>query len=65
MLLDNIDQPARRWLQGWETITLLSPAKLRVQITGSPDGDILHEGPPTGKQWIVKIRVEITETPEA
>lgn len=55
------DQPARRWLQGYQSLTLTTPQQIKIMTTG-PDAQILiQDGPPVGKTWTVTLRVDVGE----
>lgn len=62
MDLTSTVQPARRWLSGWEELTILPPGDLKLQLTGPEAREILKVGPTTGKRWQVRLRVEVAET---
>ena len=47
---------------GSTSMTLTSPAKLKVQTTGPGSETLFESGPESGKTWVVRVNVEIIET---
>ena len=61
MELNKSIQPAKTVLSGSEILTI--PAGKDFKIETSPDGEeILNETVPTGKSWLVRITVDISES---
>ena len=64
MELKDFFEPARAKKAGAEVITITSPSKIKIQITGQGAKTMLDESPPQGKKWQVMVRIDVVETDE-
>jgi len=62
IVLEGEDVPAVRVLNGATVVTLAPPNKTRIQVVGPNAETLFDAGPATGKQWAVRVTVQITET---
>jgi len=62
MNLTTFIEPARTRLVGEQEVTLVSPAKLKIQTTGPGAVTLLDAGPDPGQTWTIKVRVETKVT---
>lgn len=58
---NTVDHPARTTKSGTDTFTVVAGKSLKIETT--PEGEeILNSEVPTGKQWEVRVSVNIIET---
>lgn len=64
MVLTEFSEPARTKRGGAESIVLVRPNNLKIQIVGTNAQVLLNETPPHGKKWQVLVRVDVEEVDE-